>query len=128
MFDSGKYHVERKNAALVRRLLDEHAGGSHTATTALPDAKAGRNPNAGRNVFVVYGHDEHALAQLEAMLLARLGRSRVAILLKEGVGMEPPSDMRGHIYIGFDKSVEDRRAELVREMTNQGIDIAVESL
>ena len=50
-YDSGKCHVGGKNPDEVQCLLDAATGKS-----------------AGRKVFVVYGHDETALLQLEAML------------------------------------------------------------
>lgn len=41
------------------------------------------------------------------MLLAKLGRDRVAILLKQGTEMERPSDIQGLIYIPFTDNVND---------------------
>ena len=179
VYDSGKYHVGGQGPDEVQRLLDNAAG------------KA-----AGRKVFVVYGHDETALTQLEVMLrrwhleplilsrlpsegktvieklehyqegvdfgvvlatpddeghtagnhcekmfrarqnvvlelgmlLARLGRPRVAILMKNQCEMERPSDIHGLNYISFNKDVAETSSQLVREMAQRGIQIAPENL
>jgi predicted nucleotide-binding protein len=52
------------------------------------------------------------------MVLARLGRSRVAILHKESV--ELPSDIHGLLYIPFKERVEEARTQLYRELENAG--------
>jgi predicted nucleotide-binding protein len=62
------------------------------------------------------------------LLLAKLGRHRVAILLKEQANMEPPSDIHGLIYIPFVDNVEDARIQLAKEMEKQGLPIVVRKL
>ena len=52
------------------------------------------------------------------MVLARLGRSRVAILHKESV--ELPSDIHGLLYIAFKERVEEARTQLYRELESAG--------
>ena len=52
VFDKGSYNVQGKNKASVKRILD---GATSSGT-------------AGRKVFVVYGHDELALQDVEVML------------------------------------------------------------
>lgn len=179
VFDSGKYNVQGRDPDPVKALLDA----------------AGDN-DGGRRVFVVYGHDEQALTQLEAMLrrwrleplilgrlpsegqtviekleqyqqdvafgvvlatpddeghaagkpdekafrvrqnvvlelgmlLARLGRPRVAILLKDQCRMERPSDIQGLIYIPFRENVEDAGPALAQEINAQRIQIAIEDM
>ena len=65
---------------------------------------------------------------LELGMLASpgLGRARVAILLQDG--MERPSDIEGLIYIGFRDSVTEAGTELARELTRNGIPIAIHNL
>ena len=41
------------------------------------------------------------------MLLAKLGRPRVAIMLKDQKNMEKPSDIQGLIYIPFKEDVKE---------------------
>jgi predicted nucleotide-binding protein len=55
------------------------------------------------------------------MLLAVLGRSRVAILLKNPDSIERPSDIQGLIYIPFKDRVEDAALTLAKEMNAQGL-------
>lgn len=181
VFDSGKHNVQGKDP-------------NGAVKTLLADLDAGKA--VGRKVFVVYGHDDQALTQLEAMLrrwgleplilrrlpsggqtvieklehyqqdvafgvvlatpddeghvakrpdekafrarqnvvlelgmlLARLGRHRVAILLKNQCEMERPSDIQGLIYISFNNGVDEVTQTLAQEMCSQGIQIPVERL
>jgi predicted nucleotide-binding protein len=62
------------------------------------------------------------------MMLAKLGRNRVAILLKNSTEMERPSDIQGLLYIPFENDPSDARVQLAKEMDKQGIKIAVEKL
>jgi predicted nucleotide-binding protein len=62
------------------------------------------------------------------MLLAKLGRARVAILMRSAEAMERPSDIQGLIYIPFTDSVEETKVPLSKEMDKQGIKIAVGKL
>ena len=57
------------------------------------------------------------------MFLAKLGREKVAILLKEDTEFERPSDIHGLIYIPFEKKVDEVALNLIRELTKQGYSI-----
>ena len=57
------------------------------------------------------------------MFLAKLGRERVAILLKEASEFERPSDIHGLIYIPFRDRVDEVSVNLIRELTRQGYKI-----
>lgn len=57
------------------------------------------------------------------MLLAKIGRSRVAILLKDQESMERPSDLQGLIYLAFKDDVDEVKVTLAKEMNKQGIAI-----
>ena len=179
VFDSGTHNVQGQDPAPVKAVLDEAADNTR-----------------GRSVFVVYGHDDTSLTQLEAMLrrwrleplilarlpsegqtvieklehyqqnvafgvvlatpddegyvagkpderafrarqnvvlelgllLGRLGRSRVAILLKNQDVMERPSDIQGLIYIPFHDNVEEAATVLAQEINTRGIPIAMGDL
>lgn len=50
------------------------------------------------------------------MLLASIGRDKVAILLKTKDDFEKPSDIDGLIYIPFEKNVEEAKLSLAKEM------------
>ncbi len=63
------------------------------------------------------------------MLLSTLGRSRVAILLKDQTTMERPSDINGLIYIPFKENLQaEVGPALAREMAQQGYAIDVKRL
>lgn len=57
------------------------------------------------------------------MFLAKLGRERVAILLKEAADFEKPSDIQGLVYIPFQNRVEEVSISLIRELSRQGYKI-----
>lgn len=57
------------------------------------------------------------------MFLAKLGRDKVAILLKEDAGFEKPSDIQGLIYIPFERKVDEVAINLIRELSKQGYNI-----
>ncbi len=57
------------------------------------------------------------------MFLAKLGRQRVAILLKEDPQFDKPSDIQGLIYIPFEKRVDEVALSLIRELSEQGYKI-----
>ena len=58
------------------------------------------------------------------LLLAKLGRAKVAILLKDQEDMEKPSDIEGLIYFSFASNVEEVKTNLFKEMAVQGIGIS----
>jgi predicted nucleotide-binding protein len=82
--------------------------------TAKPDEKAFR---ARQNVVLEFG-----------MMLAHLGRPRVAVLIKNAGKMERPSDIQGLIYIPFTDSVGETSVPLAKEMNKQGFQIPLEKL
>ncbi len=57
------------------------------------------------------------------MFLSKLGRDKVAILLKEDKDFEKPSDIQGLVYIPFSNKVNDVTVSLVKELSNQGYNI-----
>ncbi len=62
------------------------------------------------------------------MMLAKLGRKKVAVLMKQQEKMERPSDIQGLIYIPFKDSVTDGGVLLAKEMAAQGYKIDVGNL
>jgi predicted nucleotide-binding protein len=62
------------------------------------------------------------------LLLAKLGRAKVAILLKNQEKMERPSDIQGLIYLPFTDDVAETKVQLAKEMAKQGVAIEVERL
>jgi predicted nucleotide-binding protein len=63
------------------------------------------------------------------MLLSSLGRSRVAILLRDQTEMERPSDIHGLIYIPFkDDLIKDSGLVLAKELVAAGYHIDIQKL
>ena len=191
-FDKGSYNIQGKNQEIVKSILE--SGGAISRDKVRPHTSS---PDSPRKIFVVYGHDEIAKNQLEAMLrrweleplildqlpsegqtiieklekytsevhfavvlatpddegfragrpdekafrarqnvvlelgmmLAKLGRQRVAILLKQQENMERPSDIQGLIYIPFkDDLQKDAGPMLAKEMAAQGYEISIKNL
>ena len=61
------------------------------------------------------------------MVLAKLGRRRVAILVK-GEDIERPSDIEGLIYIPFSDRVDETKNQLAANLQEAGFDIQVKDL
>jgi predicted nucleotide-binding protein len=57
------------------------------------------------------------------MMLAVLGRPKVAILMKSDLKMEKPSDIQGLMYIPWKESPSEAKLTLAQEMHSQGITI-----
>ena len=62
------------------------------------------------------------------MLLAKIGRSKVAILLSQAEEMERPSDIEGLIYIPFKDNVEETKLSLAKEMQSNGYSLDISKL
>ena len=62
------------------------------------------------------------------MLLDKLGRSKVAILVKDQENTERPSDIQGLISVPFTDNVEDAMVVLAKEMNKQGLTIDLDRL
>lgn len=73
-------------------------------------------PRARQNVILELG-----------MVLARLGRKRVAILVK-GKSIEHPSDISGLIYIHYKRHVKEIANKLAANLKAAGFDIDVDAL
>ena len=62
------------------------------------------------------------------MLLAKIGRSKVAILLSQAEDMEKPSDIDGLIYIPFKDNIEETKLSLAKEMQSNGYTLDISKL
>lgn len=124
--------------ALLRRwdlepiILDQQASGGQTiiekleeysidvgfaVVLATPD-DLGYNKNENPPIHK-YRVRQNVVLEL-GMFLAKLGRERVAILLKEEENFEKPSDIQGLVYIPFRNKVDEGAMNLIRELTRQG--------
>ncbi len=92
---------------------------------ATPDDEGFRK---GHSDEIAYRARQNVVLEL-GMLLAKLGRNKVAILLKQSEKMERPSDVQGLIYIPFDDDLQKEAGSiLAKEMAKQGFDINVKDL
>lgn len=103
--------------------LEQFTNADFACVLLTPDdegCKRGENkklrPRARQNVVLELG-----------MVLMRLGRQRVAILVK-GDEIERPSDIDGLIYIQFSDSVDDAKNKLAANLQKAGFDIQIEDL
>lgn len=62
------------------------------------------------------------------MLLAKIGRKKVAILLSQAENMESPSDIQGLLYMPFKDNVEDAKLSLAKEMQSNGYKLDIQKL
>ena len=117
-------HVPFEGQTVIEELEHYREGAAFGVVLATPDDEGHRRgrpdeklPRVRQNVVLELG-----------MLLASpgLGRRRIAILLKDA--MERPSDIEGLTYIGFRDSVTEAGTELAKELTRNGIPIAIHNL
>ena len=123
--------------ALLRRwdlepiILDQQASGGQTIIEKLEEYGA----DVGYAI-VLATPDDDGKAKSEAvyksrvrqnvvleLFLAKLGRERVAILLKEAADFDKPSDIQGLVYIPFQNKVDEVALSLIRELSRQGYKI-----
>ncbi len=183
---NGTRQIRLKNGAIINFYTNGNVNFQGKNTEEIKQYLFGKITSKNRKVFVVYGHDEIARTQLEALLrrwdlepiifdqqasggqtiiekleeyssdvgfaivlatpddegkacrepeyklrvrqnvvlelgmfLAKLGREKVAILLKECHNFERPSDIQGLIYIPFQSKVDEVSLSLIRELTRQ---------
>jgi len=98
----------------LEKYLGEHNDVGYACVLLTPDDQGHR---ANQPTEIKYRARQNVILEL-GMVLARLGRRRVAIVLKESV--ERPSDIHGLIYIPFTESVEEVKTNLFRELEEAG--------
>jgi len=110
---------------IIEKLEKYTAEGNFAVALATPDDEGHR---AGRNDENAFRARQNVVLEL-GMLLSKLGRNRVAILLKQQEKMERPSDIQGLIYIPFkDNLQKDAGQLLAKEMAAQGYKIDISKL
>lgn len=72
---------------------------------------------AGHPAEIRYRARQNVILEL-GMVLARLGRRKVAILYKESV--EKPSDIAGLVYLGFKERIDEVKPILFKELKDAG--------
>ena len=91
---------------------------------ATPDDEGHR---AGQSDKKAFRARQNVVLEL-GMVLAKLGRDRVVILLKDSDEMERPSDIDGLIYIPFTGNVENVKTELAKALDKAGYTITIDQL
>lgn len=110
---------------LIEKLENHTSRVRFGVVLATPDDEGHRASHPDEKVFRAR---QNVVLEL-GMLLALLGRKRVAVLLKQQENMERPSDIQGLIYIPFKDNIEkDAGVLLAKEMDAQGYKITVSKL
>lgn len=98
----------------LEHYLKEHGNVGFACVLLTPDDQGHR---AGKLEEIKYRARQNVILEL-GMVLARLGRGRVAILTKESV--EHPSDIAGLIYRSFKERVEEVSGALFKDLEAAG--------
>lgn len=106
-------------ATIIEKLQRAQGDANFAVVLATPDDEGYRKEHPEEKAFRV----RQNVALELGMVLALLGRSRVAILLQTGVEMERPSDIQGLIYISFKDDVKEAALTLAKEIDATGIRI-----
>lgn len=104
---------------IIEKLESVRKEANFAVVLATPDDEGHRKEHADEKA---YRARQNVVLEL-GMMLAMLGRSKVAILVKSDVNMERPSDIQGLIYIPFKENVADAKLTLAKEINAQGIPI-----
>lgn len=119
-------HLTSEGDTLIEKLERYSNDVGYAVILATPDDEGHRRGHpdeikarARQNVVLELG-----------MLLARLGRKRVAIVMPTGgeVLMERPSDIAGLVYLAYHDSIEDVRMPLAKELSAAGLTIEVSKM
>lgn len=114
-----------KGQTIIEKLEEYTADVGFGVVLATPDDEGHK---AGHPDEKTYRARQNVVLEL-GMLLTKLGRPKVAILLKDQKNMEKPSDIQGLIYIPFKDDVQkDAGQILAKEMAEQGYNIDIKRL
>jgi len=94
--------------------IGQHGKAGYACVLITPDDEGFKSGEADKKK---YRARQNVVLEL-GMVLARLGRKRVAILQKQTV--ERPSDIDGLIYIPFKEKVEEISVQLIKELQAAG--------
>ncbi|WP_313031148.1 TIR domain-containing protein [Brucella sp.] len=104
-------------------IIEKLEGAAKTANFAVvlatPDDEGHR---AGHEEEKAFRARQNVVLEL-GMMLTKLGRDRVAVLMRQQENMERPSDIQGVIYIPFKDEVGEAALALAKEINEKGINI-----
>lgn len=98
----------------LERYLGDHGNVGFACVLLTPDDEGFK---AGKTEEKKYRARQNVVLEL-GMVLARLGRRRVAILHKQSI--ELPSDIAGLLYVGFTERVDEVKNRLFNELREAG--------
>lgn len=98
----------------LEHYIGEHGHAGFACVLLTPDDEGNK---VGESKKKRYRARQNVVLEL-GMVLASLGRQRVAILYKQSV--ELPSDINGLIYIPFQEKVDEVKAQLFKELQAAG--------
>jgi predicted nucleotide-binding protein len=114
-----------KGQTIIEKLEEYTSDVGFGVVLATPDDQGHRRDREDEKS---YRARQNVVLEL-GMLLTKLGREKVAVLLKDQEKMERPSDIQGLIYIPFkDNLQKDAGALLAKEMAAQGYSIDIRNL
>lgn len=114
-----------KGQTIIEKLEEYTADVGFGVVLSTPDDEGHRRGKEDERTFRAR---QNVVLEL-GMLLTKLGRQKVAILLKDQEKMERPSDIQGLIYIPFkDNLQKDAGSVLAKEMAAQGYNIDIKNL
>ncbi|MEE9987492.1 TIR domain-containing protein [Agrobacterium pusense] len=104
---------------IIEKLESAAGKASFAVVLATPDDEGHR---AGHVEEKAHRARQNVVLEL-GMMLTKLGRDRVAVLMKQQENMERPSDIQGLIYIPFKDNVAEAALPLAKEIDAKGIAI-----
>jgi predicted nucleotide-binding protein len=111
--------IKSGGQTIIEKLETVRAEANFAVVLATPDDEGHRKDHPEEEA---YRARQNVVLELD-MMLAILGRPKVAVLLKSDVHMERPSDIQGLIYISYKDSVAEAALTLAKEIHGQGIAI-----
>lgn len=114
-----------KGQTIIEKLEEYTSQVEFAVVLATPDDVGHRKDHEDEKT---YRARQNVVLEL-GMMLTKLGREKVAILLKDQDKMERPSDIQGLIYIPFKDNLQKEAGQLLaKEMAAQGYLIDVKNL
>lgn len=109
---------------IIEKLESTTASCSFGIVLATPDDEGFRAERPDEKQFRAR---QNVVLEL-GMLLSMLGRKKVAILIRDQLDMEKPSDISGLMYIPFKDSIDDAKVLLFKELNSAGYHISSDRL
>jgi predicted nucleotide-binding protein len=116
--------IKSGGQTIIEKLETVRAEADFAVVLATPDDEGHRHEHPEERAFRAR---QNVVLEL-GMMLAILGRPKVAVLLKSDVLMERPSDIQGLIYIPYKDKVSEAALALAKEIHGQGMPIDLDKV